>query len=1335
MTKEKKSKSKEPLGGLHRAMPIILLAFGVFLGICFITQDQTGMLGGIISDALLGLFSIGAYFIPFLIAVHALFYGSDVKERRMLTRVIFSLVTVFAISSLTHAIANWNTEVLTFDVSLFYNDGTLGVGGGFVGGVIAYAIMSLFGRVGVVIISVLVFIMYIVYFFSKGPALANIGRSALYGIISAFAWIEKKFKRIFSSAKNKKEKKANARAAARNEELLDDEFFGVKGGMEHLEIPELGIVENRSRESIEANLSLHEKVHHTTDTPRSSTRSSAPREDKHDSIKVNAEPVSKHHRTVYDDIGDFGFSADELDKEPLTVVVDSDPAPAYTTSRVDPVASDSADDIFAKDFDPYSISESEVLASKPSSRSLLDDMPDKKRPTVIDSIDDLTEEEMERRKRNAAFEERKRALKNAAHASAPVREAPAPAPKAEPTAPAGNSTSECYSPFGFGKYPTDEPSRPQYAPKTEAPKTEYAPASERRETPTKTVEFHVQSDGSSTPREIKEEHSVTITIEKCEPPSHEAPETNYTDLAFGKESVYDTVYGRTETPTYGYEPKVEPAAPTYTYEPKAEPAAPTYTYEPKAEPAATSPAYETEDELEATYEPIEEPKSTPTVMFFDDEEPEAPADKAPDPEASFKEYSVPEEDKEPEGLVFEFNGEEISSPQKTLTVERTKLDGALAVEEDAPISIELGDPVEDEDPEEDEIPDGESPEEDEEWDDEEIPPEKQNPYVLEARNRFDMFGRDSARDEAPEEPEAQETAPESVVEADSENEYDDGENEYDEPDDENEYDESDGENEYDEPEEDDAPPFDMPKEAPRAEPKQAPVEKKASKKIDYSKYQFPPIDILGLEEGADEDQIAKEIDDNTKTLIETLESFNVTASIKGVDRGPRVTRYEVVPARGVKVNQVTHLFDDIRLALAAEGVRMEAPIPGRSAIGFEIPNKKPVNVRLRELIECEEFKSHKSTSYVCLGKDVAGNPIFGDVAKFPHALVAGATGMGKSVCINSILISMLYKARPDQVRFILIDPKKVEFKVYSGIPHLLIPVVTEAKQAAGALMWAVEEMERRYDLIEQHNVRNIGAYNEKVSKDPSIGEFMPKIVIVIDELNDLMMQVRDPVEDLIMRIAQKARAAGIHLIIGTQRPDVKVITGTIKANINTRISCKVGQIVDSRTVLDMAGAEKLLDKGDMLFKPPDRTQPVRVQGCFVSDSEVEEIMEFLRNQTDGSLYDDEVLAEINKAAQKCGNQKKGGGAAAADDDDDGDNTCGYYNEPQFLDAVDLAIRSHKVSTALLQRKLRIGFGKAARFIDAMEELGIVSEPNGMKPRDVLITMDEWHEKLSRVSLD
>jgi S-DNA-T family DNA segregation ATPase FtsK/SpoIIIE len=316
----------------------------------------------------------------------------------------------------------------------------------------------------------------------------------------------------------------------------------------------------------------------------------------------------------------------------------------------------------------------------------------------------------------------------------------------------------------------------------------------------------------------------------------------------------------------------------------------------------------------------------------------------------------------------------------------------------------------------------------------------------------------------------------------------------------------------------------------------------------------------------------------------------------------------------------------------------------------------------------------------------------------------------------------------------MVDPKKVEFKMYSGIPHLLIPVITEAKQAAGALMWAVEEMERRYELIERFNVRNLDAYNEKVTFDPSLGEKLPKIIIVIDELADLMMMVRDPVEDLIMRIAQKARAAGIHLIIGTQRPSVQVITGSIKANIPTRMSCKVTSQVDSRTIFDMGGAEKLLNRGDMLYWPVDRTKPLRVQGAFVSDGEVEDVMEFLKSQVTEGVYDEEIFAEINKAAQKCGN-KKSGGVSADDIDDDGSEECGYYSDQQFLDAVELAIRSKKVSTSLLQRKLSIGYGKAAKYIDAMEEIGIVSEPRGQKPRDVLLSLDEWHEKLSRVDLD
>ena len=541
----------------------------------------------------------------------------------------------------------------------------------------------------------------------------------------------------------------------------------------------------------------------------------------------------------------------------------------------------------------------------------------------------------------------------------------------------------------------------------------------------------------------------------------------------------------------------------------------------------------------------------------------------------------------------------------------------------------------------------------------------------------------------------------------------------------------------------DPPPFDFDEEDPFARGKSkaddAPVAerrvKRSSNQPDYSNYKLPSLDLLAEEDSEGCEQTNVETAENANKLIETLASFNVTASIKGFDRGPRITRYEVVPARGVKVSSIMNLFDDIALNLAAEGIRMEAPIPGKSAVGVEIPNSKPYTVRLRSLLETEEFISTKSKTAVCVGKDVAGHPVFGDVSKMPHMLIAGATGMGKSVCINSLLISMLYKARPDEVKFIMIDPKKVEFNIYNGIPHLLIPVVTDPKQAAGALMWAVEQMEKRYDLIERARVRNIEAYNAKVLENPDMGEPLPKIVIVVDELADLMLQVKNPVEGLIMSIAQKARAAGIHLIIGTQRPSVDIITGVIKANIPTRISCKVMSNADSRTVLDIAGAEKLLDKGDMLFNPAGAPKPKRVQGAFVSDSEVESIIEFIKSQAQGNIYDDQALEEINRAAQKCSKEKNSGGRGGYDDDGDDGDVGGLYNNQEFLDAVDVAVSSGKISTSLLQRKLSIGFGKAAKFIDSMEDLGIVGGPNGQKPREVLITKDEWHEKLSRVSLD
>ena len=514
-----------------------------------------------------------------------------------------------------------------------------------------------------------------------------------------------------------------------------------------------------------------------------------------------------------------------------------------------------------------------------------------------------------------------------------------------------------------------------------------------------------------------------------------------------------------------------------------------------------------------------------------------------------------------------------------------------------------------------------------------------------------------------------------------------------------------------------------------------PVEEKKSKKKDkpdYSDYEFPPIDLLAKEEDSHDDNIQVEIQENADKLIETLASFGVTASIKGVDRGPRITRYEVVPAKGVKVSSILGLQDDIALNLAAGSIRMEAPIPGKSAVGIEIPNKSSSIVRLRDLIETPDFQSARSKTFVCIGRDVAGQPVFGDLAKMPHLLIAGATGMGKSVCINSLLISILYKARPDEVKFIMIDPKQVEFTMYNGIPHLLIPVVSDPKQAAGALMWAVEEMERRYNLLNSVCSKSVESYNEKVAKDPSLGEHLPTIIIVIDEFADLMLQVKDPVEQLVTRIAQKARAAGIHLVIGTQRPSVNVITGVIKANVPSRISCKVMSNVDSKTVLDSAGAEKLLDKGDALYAPAGSPKPHRVQCAFVHELEAENIMNALKEKSDGAVYDSAIMEDIERATQRC--SKKGG---ADRDDSDGADAGGegYLNDRQFLDAVEIAVNTRKISTSLIQRKLSIGYGKAAKFIDIMEDMGIVGEANGQRPREVLLSPDDWREKLARSTID
>ena len=496
-----------------------------------------------------------------------------------------------------------------------------------------------------------------------------------------------------------------------------------------------------------------------------------------------------------------------------------------------------------------------------------------------------------------------------------------------------------------------------------------------------------------------------------------------------------------------------------------------------------------------------------------------------------------------------------------------------------------------------------------------------------------------------------------------------------------------------------------------------------------SPYVFPPVEMLSPNKNPIDTDITAELQENARRLKETLESFKVKIRDINYSRGPTITRYELKPEVGTRVRSIANLVDDIALSLATTGVRIEAPIPNKAAVGIEVPNRNRATVYLRDLIENSKFTDAKSRLTSCLGMDVGGNPVYFDVGKMPHLLIAGTTGSGKSVCINTIILSILYKSRPDEVKLILVDPKQVEFTVYEDIPHLYCPIVSEPKKAAGALASAVSEMERRFELIKEVGVRNIEAYNEVTANDPS-KEYMPKMVIIIDELADLMMTARDEVETSICRLAQKARAAGIHVVLGTQRPSVDVITGLIKANVPSRIACTVTSQVDSRTIIDVAGAENLIGYGDMLFAPVGSSKPMRVQGAFVSDGEVENIVSFIKENNTGAKYNQAFMESMDENTRLIGAGKKGA-AADGGGDSGGDGSGG---ENKFADAVKLAIESGKISTSLMQRKLKIGYGRAAKIIDQMEELGYVGPADGAKPRAVLITMEQYMSYLADGSL-
>lgn len=520
--------------------------------------------------------------------------------------------------------------------------------------------------------------------------------------------------------------------------------------------------------------------------------------------------------------------------------------------------------------------------------------------------------------------------------------------------------------------------------------------------------------------------------------------------------------------------------------------------------------------------------------------------------------------------------------------------------------------------------------------------------------------------------------------------------------------------------------------APAARPAPAPrtATPPAPPKPKKRPYQSPPLSLLALPEVQDESGISAEVQGNAEKLLQTLDNFKVRTHIAGYSRGPRITRYEVVPEAGVRVRSISGLVEDISMSLATSGIRIEAPIPGKSAVGVEVPNATTSIVRLRAMLDTDKFRREADKTLVCVGGDVTGQPVYWRLSKMPHVLVAGATGMGKSVCINSIIVSLLYKASPEEVRLIMIDPKKVEFGMYSGIPHLLVPVVTDPKKAAGALSWAVNEMEHRFNLIEQSGVRDIDGYNRKM-RETGEGDPLPKIIIIIDELHDLMMSAADMVETSIARIAAKARAAGIHLLIGTQRPSVDVITGTIKANIPSRIAFHVSSQIDSRTILDFTGAEKLLPHGDMLFAPVGIPKPMRVQGAFVDEKEIERIVEFLKENNDVDTEAGEtIMADIEREAEKCDRTKKN----AEEDMPAGGGENVPQDESSLLwAALDVGFNygNGKLATSLLQRRLKLGYSKAARMLDELQDMGYISEKDGMKPRDILITREEFTELRAR----
>ena len=1344
--KNKNNKFSE-LKGIHRVVPIILVSAAVLISVLLIWGG--GAIGQGIRGLLKGLFSFGAYIIPLAMCIHGICYPEDLEEKKITKRLIFFAVSVVMVSCIDYAIFTWGSEPIFFPGAAFINMN----GGGLFGNVLGFIISKLFGQAGLIILCVAVIAIYATFFYAEKAG--SLGQAALKvknGFNKLLVTLKLKVKESKDKKDQLKEEEKRQHLENASEELMSDDFFTTGTGSSGVKVKQLGIDEEASPSGVSSLIHPSKRYYET---------------EPEETIVVKQKPERK--RRTADKPLDLNYGMEDAE------IPAEKPEKKEEFNKAFFGIDDSADNVFTKDFDPFNFATGEKTAAKYANKVSIS-------TGIEEELDEFTIYEMkanhvpsEREKRLADLERRK---KEYMYQKQKREEAASGiTPKAEEAPVKVNTISL----FDSVSDPAIKKA-PAYATSAAA----FGAASDRRNYDNFTASVSERKDNFA-PSISENDPDVAPTI---------SPASN-TSVESDVPSNVNTYTSYSTTKTTYHQP-IKTVEFTITKEPKADPlpsnnAAPVAeSQEPMAEAtedvailiadriARSNPAYARSANDLKTYTKVVSSSQDDDLFRQLSGMSVAKEDHTPVvQEADVVKEHAPEviefasaEEKLPETVEFSF-GEQDATPEispKT-SYQRAAEFASAMVNESAPVSFKPYTPpvtniqssvtetVSDEstlkvernmlpptpeaimqnqpatptfeplftivnneseesaeelvfdeedvvfdeieiEEEVEEISSTEIPEE-ENVETEEIPPEEQNPEVLKMREMFPFLAPLSEQKKAQKE---QPPTP-TVIE---ENEEDDV-------------------------------PFDEPvlvkPTTPAPKAALVPVEdKKPAKKDkpDYSGYIFPSLELLKKEESAYDDNIQSEIQENADKLIETLASFNVTASIKGVDRGPRITRYEVVPAKGVKVSSILNLQDDIALNLAAGAIRMEAPIPGKSAVGIEIPNKKSSIVRLRDLLETADFQGSKSKTFVCIGRDVAGQPVFGDIAKMPHLLIAGATGMGKSVCINSLLISVLYKARPDEVKLIMIDPKQVEFTMYNGIPHLLVPVVSDPKQAAGALMWAVEEMERRYNLLNPLCVRNIEAYNEKVTADPSLGEPMPRIIIVIDEFADLMLQVKDPVETLVMRIAQKARAAGIYLVIGTQRPSVNVITGVIKANVPSRISCKVMSNVDSKTVLDSAGAEKLLDRGDALYAPAGSPKPHRVQCAFVADSEVESIMNYLKQYSDGSNYDSTVMEEIERAAQKC--SKKGD--RERDDDDSGESSGeGYLNDRQFLDAVEVAVNTRKISTSLIQRKLSIGYGKAAKFIDIMEDMGIVGEANGQRPREVLLTPDEWREKLARASLD